>query len=1817
MTREERDEWKKNNKAQGKKPKIEQLTQAVKDLVSGKKSFKDYYRMAKELMPSKLMDKVPTAATFKEIIGAIDSNKLKIGVVGLNKFVKKGMRVGLRIDIPSFNNHGKNVVTVHDRSKSGQEVIGYGSTGSIKNVNFRTSVPTAAKIGTGETSKSAFAMAEGEWMDESPESIQKRAEEAMNSPEWVQVSMNPARNSFFFDKADGNPVVSADEVLQVGNLVLAKNPKKIDLNTAEGMAEFERMFSTTDKKTGVTYQYRTAQKTTPGEVKTGRKFTGRAAVNRVVDFLKKANIDVEVVSDQRFKEVQKGTTLTGDLDGLFFTDEKSGKIYLRESKVDTHFGDILAFHEGIHPVMNIVAKTNPKLYDAIHDGLQNLAKENSETGRAIRKVIETQKRLAEENGWDPSTLKDEIIVEALATIAAKGLSIPQSQRGLKNAIIDFLNKIAKILNIPTKSRNVTDADFRAFAKKLSNAIREGGDIGDVINKRDIAAEAFSNTVTQDISAKGSTRSAVEKNPVYFENIKVFASQSSFDNKIQFKKAVQDLFNSYIPELKKKYGKAFNPSKNNALTKQYLSDIITDEAVRAINEHPEAIGWYDEKTRAALDVISAIHPEIATDKEARGSFILPLAVMSNGNLVDFNFDLAEKQYDYFKKNGRFNPVGGFGLQQSGIKKSLLLINSLLDNGLTMSDINTFLTSKYRAGDLKVNVDGKTKSLASGELADEMVYGAVILGPKIGNGFYMNLWGQFDQLTMDRWFMRTWGRLTGTLLKIDNNAITDGKKRISNALYAIKSDPEALKILKSIVPKLSGVSTADLAKIIEKASMKKDKRAILASNPKTDELRKAGNSLSKSMSGEKEAPANGNERKFIRDVFTDVARRLKEENNIDITMADLQAVLWYPEKILYESFKEGETFEEASEGYTSESAPDYFNAAKKLAIKLGVNETEINQALSRGRERTKRSVGETDSTAGNTVSEANKEALKKVADTIGKFKQEESKTKTSSKPSVSQERDMEPSLVDEAGLTKNMTEDGNGNYVFYHKTNKPLKTIDPKFFGKTLATSRDERPGVDISMYYTRPDAGESMVGGGYSYIVRIPKDKVYPINEDPLNLYDEAKRMFEKDYPGQAFDANKQVGYITKLAGQKGFQMTVTKWQKGALTLRAQTTTALKPEVHYSPIPGYMNAVNINEEIDAIEPNEVKMRREKRRAKASVSQEREMESASEQKSNFKPNKVFAGINTEISDAASEYKEQNGLSDQTPNFVISVSEQDGKKIADAYEKMQHDPNNPEVNQGFTELISEIKKQAEVLLSMGYGFQLSKEGEGYGSDSKKMADDVKRNKRIFVDPSSKAYGTKRTFDKDNMGLQDSGYKDVNGVPMTNVELIRAVHDLFGHAEFGNGFGAIGEENAWRNHMSMFTPLAQRALTTTTRGQNSWVNFGPNMRNEDGSIKKKGDEGYLSPAERPFAEQKIGFLPDWAMENAYGDRVVVGGKTVVPTNKFISEGKEIYEINDTEAFYNAIASAKESRGLDGIQVTLKTKEEYQDVLDKGGRFLITKDGLSGMMIEADGNAGSGFVHNDVPKGQNTLKPMLLTAIKLGARYTDAYDTFLPRYYSKFGFKVLNRIPFNEEYAEEGWKETILSTKPDVVTMYWDGGSREKIDQNYDTFPPYDSSQGKVVDDYDLAIQETKDKSNEIEESASLVPPKIDQTTPKGTAKASAAQDRGMDPELAYNEVDRLIEDGENSGMNGQQMYDSISKTEAYASLSPEDRSLVNDTLRSMGAVTSDPAASSIMSYDAGEKAAVLDALRDNKDLAYIYRNFREILTDLKEKGIIETDCI
>jgi hypothetical protein len=58
------------------------------------------------------------------------------------------------------------------------------------------------------------------------------------------------------------------------------------------------------------------------------------------------------------------------------------------------------------------------------------------------------------------------------------------------------------------------------------------------------------------------------------------------------------------------------------------------------------------------------------------------------------------------------------------------------------------------------------------------------------------------------------------------------------------------------------------------------------------------------------------------------------------------------------------------------------------------------------------------------------------------------------------------------------------------------------------------------------------------------------------------------------------------------------------------------------------------------------------------------------------------------------------------------------------------------------------------------------------------------------------------------------------------RAVHDVFGHAATGRGFSRHGEEAAWRSHVQMFSPEAKEAMTSETRGQNSVVNYSPQLQ-------------------------------------------------------------------------------------------------------------------------------------------------------------------------------------------------------------------------------------------------------------------------------------------------------------------------------------------------------------------------------------------------------
>lgn len=225
-------------------------------------------------------------------------------------------------------------------------------------------------------------------------------------------------------------------------------------------------------------------------------------------------------------------------------------------------------------------------------------------------------------------------------------------------------------------------------------------------------------------------------------------------------------------------------------------------------------------------------------------------------------------------------------------------------------------------------------------------------------------------------------------------------------------------------------------------------------------------------------------------------------------------------------------------------------------------------------------------------------------------------------------------------------------------------------------------------------------------------------------------------------------------------------------------------------------------------------------------------------------------------ADDYAAAKGLgpiSHSAPEAKVKVDR--AKKIAQAFEDMKHDPNNPEVKAAYDALIKETADQYQMLRDSG--LKVTKITPEMGNPYKTSADmikDVTENNHLYYFPTESGFGTEVNQFADHPLLQKIKVGDEE---MPANDLFRIVHDYFGHAKEGAKFGARGEENAWREHMKMFSPQARKAMTSETRGQNSWVNFGPH-----------GEANRANPANTKYADQKAGLLPDWAYDQSFAAR-------------------------------------------------------------------------------------------------------------------------------------------------------------------------------------------------------------------------------------------------------------------------------------------------------------------------------------------------------------
>lgn len=454
-------------------------------------------------------------------------------------------------------------------------------------------------------------------------------------------------------------------------------------------------------------------------------------------------------------------------------------------------------------------------------------------------------------------------------------------------------------------------------------------VGEAANLRQQAVEFALRPIPKEVRVAAGVKPAIK-----------LAGSRKFATIRDFKVALQE----NLREVAKKAGVTVHDRDNTAID-DYIRTVAVSDAKIALGMKNNAVGWYDEKVKKALAIMALVYPELNADKRAQFVMKMALAITSNQLEVTDNFNLAARAYDAYKRTGKLPTDIGQGNSKKVMNASLGRLNKMIDkHGLdwVMEFSNTMYTVKQ--------IKAMTGKQVSGESVDQMVYGAAIFGPKIGNGFFANLNGKYEQLTMDRWFMRTWGRWTGMLIENNRELVASQREAMRKTFTKLARGNRRLlnyvgsqideNLVEFASTKMSNERISEIAQKIARRSSNEEFRDAIADTP-VDILRKQSRAHAMALDGSIEAPKSPSMRNRIRRVMNAVLVELQKDNP-ELTMADLQAVYWYPEKRLYDAAKVSEN---SSMEYDQAGLPDYEQAAIQFAKSRNISEKRINGAIKR--------------------------------------------------------------------------------------------------------------------------------------------------------------------------------------------------------------------------------------------------------------------------------------------------------------------------------------------------------------------------------------------------------------------------------------------------------------------------------------------------------------------------------------------------------------------------------------------------------------------------------------------------------------------------------------------------------------------------------------------------------------------------------------------------------------------------------------------------------------------------------------------------------
>jgi len=855
---------------------------------------------------------------------------------------------------------------------------------------------------------------------------------------------------------------------------------------------------------------------------------GEEAVPLIEQSLSESGIKVEVKDDADYNNDEriKGSQGRGS-EGMFIADD--GTIVLNRDKIKGEWGKTIVFHEGIHPVINIIRNTDPKRYKAIVDGLKAEAAKNKDVAKAAADIAgskDYQERGAE-------TIEDETVVETMARVATGDIDIDTFEPNFREKFIEFMNDIAKMLGLRPILTNSPRVEAKRLADQINKMLNEGGKLSDVVGKKNVGK--FQNELAQARVTAGEVLSKERA-----EQKKVTEVADTFEKAVD---NVLDPSSDPKNRVKRFLENAYEDLRY--FFSEYSGDTGLDWYTNKVKE-------FDAKLKEVSD-IAILRGEMSkenslSNEDNMNLFRVVLALSSIGINPKENVKVAFSIWKTFDQNTKT-----FSKYQPGQVSVRTNIDDgkggyLAPSGIIEKETNSFIDIKQ--------TNGKVIRLKKSDLAKEF------------DVTYRDKNGKEQTKKGIRLFksgpVNTTFRKGNQMVKIPNEDILDqaetdngikGKGWTTKGSVVVINLERIEKLLASTTTVKDAVnwlnSKHPVAELREYNPLLPDVEGGKGKiNPKGERIgsyiigeklgafhqnvagtpteltmdlwwsrtwnRYMGTLMITDEKGEpaiQETPRTDSERNIMREAAAEAA------NSLGLEVHELQAALWYLEQQVYKRMGA------AVESYS------FVDGVNQLLLKYGKTNEEIQP------ERYGVDSSETEKRREAAATRAANIVYGKGGEK-GTAKVEQPSKPTIGQPSKGINRGS--NLVKETYYESGLTEDKN-DYVFFHVSSAPkasiMKGVDSTKY-TSLRTAREEK-GLQygVASYYTRPEDGERMVGGE-KYSVRVPKGKVYPIDSDPMGYGEKAEASVPQGTPFRGEAVKRE---IADMAKKDGYQMIVGEW----------------------------------------------------------------------------------------------------------------------------------------------------------------------------------------------------------------------------------------------------------------------------------------------------------------------------------------------------------------------------------------------------------------------------------------------------------------------------------------------------------------------------------------------------------------------------------------------------------------------------------------------------------------------------------------------------